>query len=219
MHRPPWVYVVSAVTAAFVTIATATLAIAASTALPASSTGYDISWPQCNSAFPPSPGFGIVGVNDGAPFTVNKCLDRELRWAQGGVNPVPAFYLNSGNGGWHVYTGPNTVGATLTVTELIATKLLVGSSTASVTRILTGLGTLSFSITPANSTQDQTFAVTGAQAGDAVQIGWLTSPPAGVGFSGFMAAAGTVSLRLTNPSTVTIGAASVTVRAAVTGFT
>jgi len=82
-----------------VTIATATLAIAASTALPASSTGYDISWPQCNSAFPPSPGFGIVGVNDGAPFTVNKCLDRELRWAQGGVNPVPAFYLNSGNGG------------------------------------------------------------------------------------------------------------------------
>ena len=127
--------------------------------------------------------------------------------------------LNSGNGGWHVYTGPNTVGATLTVTELIATKLLVGSSTASVTRILTGLGTLSFSITPANSTQDQTFAVTGAQAGDAVQIGWLTSPPAGVGFSGFMAAAGTVSLRLTNPSTVTIGAASVTVRAAVTGFT
>ena len=99
MHRPPWVYVVSAVTAALVTIATATLAIAASTALPASSTGYDISWPQCNSAFPPSPGFGIVGVNDGAPFTVNKCLDRELRWAQGGVNPVPAFYLNSGNGG------------------------------------------------------------------------------------------------------------------------
>ncbi len=38
-------------------------------------------------------------MNDGAPFTVNKCLDRELRWAQGALNPVPAFYLNSGNGG------------------------------------------------------------------------------------------------------------------------
>jgi hypothetical protein len=99
MHRPPRVYVVLAVTAALLSVATTTLAIAASTPLPASSTGYDISWPQCNSVFPPSPGFGIVGVNDGAPFTVNKCLDRELSWAQGGANPVPAFYLNSGNGG------------------------------------------------------------------------------------------------------------------------
>lgn len=127
--------------------------------------------------------------------------------------------LNAGNGGWHVYTGPNTVGATLSVTQLTATKLLVGSSTASVTRILTGLGTLSYSITSANSTQDQSFAVSGAQVGDIVDIGWLTSPPAGVGFAGFMAAAGTVSLRLTNPSAATIGAASVTVRAAVIGFT
>jgi hypothetical protein len=93
------VYVVSAVTAALLTVATATLAIAASTPLPASSTGYDISWPQCNSVFPPSPGFAVVGVNDGAPFSVNKCLDQELRWAQGATNPVPAFYLNTGNGG------------------------------------------------------------------------------------------------------------------------
>jgi hypothetical protein len=92
------VYAVLAVTAALLS-ATASLAIAASTPLPASSTGYDISWPQCNSVFPPSPGFGIVGVNDGAPFTVNKCLDRQLRWAQGGANPVTAFYLNTGNGG------------------------------------------------------------------------------------------------------------------------
>ncbi len=99
MHRPPRAWVVSAVTVALLTVATATLAIAASNPLPASSTGYDISWPQCNSVFPPSPGFGVVGVNDGAPFTVNKCLDRELNWARGATNPVPAFYLNSGNGG------------------------------------------------------------------------------------------------------------------------
>jgi hypothetical protein len=91
--------VVSAVTAAVLVVATATLAIAASTTIPASSTGYDISWPQCNSVFPSSPGFGIVGVNDGAPFTVNTCLARELKWAMGAANPMPAFYLNSGNGG------------------------------------------------------------------------------------------------------------------------
>ena len=99
MQRPPLRYVASAVTAVVLVVATATLAIAAGTTVPASSTGYDISWPQCNSVFPTSPGFGIVGVNDGAPFTVNKCLDRELRWAMGATNPVPAFYLNSGNGG------------------------------------------------------------------------------------------------------------------------
>jgi hypothetical protein len=98
MHRPPRVYAVLFVTAAL-SVAAATIALAASTPIPASSTGFDISWPQCNSVFPPSPGFGIVGVNNGAPFTVNKCLDRELRWAQSGANPVPAFYLNSGNGG------------------------------------------------------------------------------------------------------------------------
>ncbi len=99
MHRPPRVYVVLAVTAALFGVASATFAIAASPPIPATSTGFDISWPQCNSAFPPSPGFGIVGVNDGAPFTLNRCLDQELRWAQGASNSVPAFYLNSGNGG------------------------------------------------------------------------------------------------------------------------
>ncbi len=99
MHRPPWVYVASAVTAVLLSVATATLAIASSTTIPATSTGFDISWPQCNSVLPSSPGFGIVGVNDGAPFSVNKCLDRELRWAMGAANPAPAFYLNTGNGG------------------------------------------------------------------------------------------------------------------------
>jgi hypothetical protein len=94
------VYVVLALTAALLSVATASLAIAASTPpLPPTSTGYDISWPQCNSVLPPTPGFGIVGVNDGAPFTVNRCLDRELNWARGAANPVPAFYLNTGNGG------------------------------------------------------------------------------------------------------------------------
>lgn len=137
--------------------------------------------------------------------------------------------LNSGAGGFHVTTGPNTVGATLNVTQLGATqiigtvasitKLLVGSSVTSLTRLLSTVASLSFSITPANATQDQTFPLTGAQLGDTVDIGWLTQPPAGAGFSGFLAAAGTVSLRITNPTTVTLGAASVTVRAAAMGFT
>ena len=46
-----------------------------------------------------SPGFGIVGVNGGSPFTPNKCLDHELAWADGALNDNPAFYANTGDAG------------------------------------------------------------------------------------------------------------------------
>ena len=61
-------------------------AVLVGTAVASSGTGYDISYPQCNAAFPASPGFGIVGVNDGLPFSANPCLGTgggasELQWA------------------------------------------------------------------------------------------------------------------------------------------
>lgn len=110
--------------------------------------------------------------------------------------------------------------ATLTAGSLASvTKLLVGASSSSLTRIITGTGTLAFSITPANATQDQTFALAGALEADSISLGFPVSPPTGAGFTGFMAAAGTVKLRLVNPSTVTIGAATITVNATALGFT
>ena len=65
-----------------------------------SSTGYDIAYPQCNGAFPASPGFGIVGVNDGLPFSANPCLGTgsgpsELQWA--GMSA--GLYANTANPG------------------------------------------------------------------------------------------------------------------------
>lgn len=179
---------------------------------------------------------GVVAISNSAPTTMRVGALASLKafkdTASGPVQlsgseliancAFTALYdsaLDSGNGGFHITTGPNTVGATLNVTQLQTTKLLVGGSVTSVTRINSALGTLSFSITPANATQDQTFLVAGAALGDTVDIGWLTAPPAGAGFTGFLAAAGTVTLRLSNPSTVTLGAASVTVRAAAMGFT
>ena len=84
--------------AVVVLIATVGVA-AASPTLPATSTGFDISFPQCGHPLPSSPGFGIVGVNDGSVFTVNKCLDNELSWAQGATNGNPAFYANTGDAG------------------------------------------------------------------------------------------------------------------------
>jgi len=66
---------------------------------PATSIGFDISWPQCGHTLPQSPGFGIVGATGGSPFTANKCLDNELLWAIGALNISPAFYANTGDAG------------------------------------------------------------------------------------------------------------------------
>ena len=65
-----------------------------------SDTGYDIGYPQCNGTFPANPGFGIVGVNDGLPFSANPCLGTgggpsELQWA--GISA--GLYANTANPG------------------------------------------------------------------------------------------------------------------------
>lgn len=62
--------------------------------------GWDVSWPQCVSAggseaLPGSPALGIVGINDGRPFTTNPCLASELEWA--GV--AGSVYVNSDDPG------------------------------------------------------------------------------------------------------------------------
>jgi hypothetical protein len=86
--------------AAAVLMAGVGLGSVVSGAAASSAAGYDISYPQCNGAFPTSPAFGIVGVNDGKPYSVNPCLGTgdgpsELQWA--GVNA--GLYVNTANPG------------------------------------------------------------------------------------------------------------------------
>jgi hypothetical protein len=60
--------------------------------------GIDVSWPQCESpwagvgASSLKPGFAIVGVNDGKPFTDNPCLAAEASYAR--TTTGVAAYLN-----------------------------------------------------------------------------------------------------------------------------
>lgn len=89
----------AALALAAVALAANLAAATAATVLAPAATGFDISFPQCASPLPVSPGFGIVGVNNGSPLTINNCLARELSWAQGATNTDAAFYANTGNGG------------------------------------------------------------------------------------------------------------------------
>lgn len=53
-------------------------------------TGYDVSYPQCPGTSAPAGSFGIIGVNDGRPFTLNPCFGPEF---SGAANSV---YINTG---------------------------------------------------------------------------------------------------------------------------
>lgn len=67
------------------------------------STGYDISYPQCPSAFPTTAAFGVVGVNGGLANDANQCFDAELRWALASPGlagqPNASLYINTANPG------------------------------------------------------------------------------------------------------------------------
>lgn len=58
--------------------------------------GYDISYPQCGSAYPTNVAFGIVGVNGGRVFSVNPCLASQITWGGGAATEL---YINTGNPG------------------------------------------------------------------------------------------------------------------------
>ncbi|GAA1168614.1 hypothetical protein GCM10009608_01410 [Pseudonocardia alaniniphila] len=64
---------------------------------PSGDMGHDVSHPQCGVALPTDDGsFGIVGINEGRPFTTNPCISAQYQWAKG--TPYGAgVYLNTSN--------------------------------------------------------------------------------------------------------------------------
>ena len=64
-----------------------------------STTGNDISWPQCGGAYPTGQAFGIVGLTGGLANDLNPCFASELSWALGSGGgttlPAAALYVNT----------------------------------------------------------------------------------------------------------------------------
>jgi hypothetical protein len=67
--------------------------------------GYDISYPQCGSAYPSGQAFGLVGVNGGLANDPNGCLSSELSWALASPGlpsppqPPASLYINTADPG------------------------------------------------------------------------------------------------------------------------
>ena len=78
--------------------------------------GYDISYPQCGSAYPTGQKFGLVGVNGGLANDANPCLSSQLAWAAGSSGqsnqPGTSLYINTANPGPSVADWPASSGST-----------------------------------------------------------------------------------------------------------
>lgn len=120
--------------------------------------------------------------------------------------------LNSGSGGFHLFASTAIAG-----TPISATSVEIGNST--ITNLLSGVASLTFSAVTANSSQDQTFSVTGIPSalpnvGDFVQVTPPSLAAAGVGFNAMVLSVGSLSAS-TSAATINVralntGAASVT---------
>lgn len=85
-----------------------TMSVSAFAAKPSGGTtkttsGIDVSWPQCGKTLPSNKAFAIVGVNGGLANNNNPCFAEQLVWAQashGGTNqPLVSVYVNTANPG------------------------------------------------------------------------------------------------------------------------
>jgi hypothetical protein len=80
---------------------------------PPAGSGYDISYPQCNAAYPSGQAFGVVGVNGGLANDANPCLRSELAWAAASPGlsspsqPPASLYANTADPGNGVADWPS----------------------------------------------------------------------------------------------------------------
>ena len=90
----------------------------------------------------------------------------------------------------------------------------IAGSGATITKVLSAVGTLTFPLIAAASQNTQSLTITGAAVGDEVALALPAAPTAGIVFNAFVSSANNVSVRASN-----ITAAGVTPGAATYGVT
>jgi hypothetical protein len=74
------------------------MSVHAASTYEAGTTGWDVSWPQCDGRLPRGGSFAIVGVNRGIAFSENPCLAEQLSWASN-LPQGASVYVNLANPG------------------------------------------------------------------------------------------------------------------------
>ena len=119
--------------------------------------------------------------------------------------------LNTGAGGWHLFTNTGNTG-----TPLNPSTLQIGTGSV-LNRYLTATASVSFSVFAANSAQEVAIGVPGVLVNDAVQVGPPALALAAVSFLGYVAASGTVNLRGVNAAAATVSITPGVFRVTATG--
>jgi hypothetical protein len=115
--------------------------------------------------------------------------------------------LNSNAGGFHV-----RFGAALNGSVISPAAISFPNSSSSVTMMVSGLFTVTFTVVPANSTQDVNVVANPVQVGDAIAMGLPAALSAGLMFNARVPAAGTISVRAANVTAASIAAFSIVPR-------
>ena len=87
---------------------------------------------------------------------------------------------------------------------------IVGTSGATISKILSGSASLNFPSIAAAEQADLTITVTGAAVGDEVALALPAAPAAGLVFNAFVSAANTVTIRASNITAAAVDAAAAT---------
>lgn len=112
--------------------------------------------------------------------------------------------LNAGAGGFHLIAQTALSGGTVSGVLNAASGLQVGSSTSTITRLMSGTASITWTVVPANSTQQSLVALTGVAVNDSIAVGPPASVVTGSGFFGYVPAAGTVAVVAFNPTAASL---------------
>lgn len=121
--------------------------------------------------------------------------------------------LGGGSGGFHLVTGA----AILAGQTIVVAGLILGTG-ATLKRLVTAQVSIAFSVVAANATQDQTATLAGINAGDNVLVAPPASIAAGIMYSAYVPANGSVTIRAANVTVATVTPTGGTFRVTGMGF-